>query len=649
MSWYNPADWFSSPDDTNINDTADNEARAVGHYTNSQGVPIGQDYAGADPITDLKLDQGSSWEKQTNELTDDPNHRAGGYAVGGSDPRDYQYGRTAGGADEAANRALGTGNVGMAYGQMAINQATGTAAGGDDFRVQAQNNATRFDARGAPVGNWRTQNETLGQLGGLETQQGPSAAQSQLQQGTNQALSSQLALARSGSGFGGNAASAGLAQSNMAGLQANQVNQAAALAAQENAAWRGRQAQNLNSIAGMQGQQSQANLGAAIQGQAQNDAMFENEQQRGQNAYFQGRAAQQQSYGMGVAGVGQALAGQGLAHNVRESELGAGASFEDNQLRHWAAENGYELAQQQRSDQKDAAAMSAGATIGAAALMASDVRGKTRVALSRGAGEDFARGFDGGGLGFDGSIYRPRGAPQAEGGNTPADSSSMTPMQQKYMGGADQPSAGSETTQLSPEQESAFQGWAKKNKIGDVDHPDSHYDYRGYFKEYGSQPHQQGAHFTDEFKQHGHPTFSIESNYSKGFDDGGYWEGDKYNKTAAPDRRPIDTDALDASASDAVRNSPASFYDYKDPGAPGADAQRHYGPMAQDLLKTPAGASAVTKMPDGKLGVDTGRLALVQHGAISEQQKKIDELSAQLDAITNGQQQQGYNFKGYAR
>ncbi|HEY6924405.1 MAG TPA: hypothetical protein VI653_13120, partial [Steroidobacteraceae bacterium] len=81
-----------------------------------------------------------------------------------------------------------------------------------------------------------------------------------------------------------------------------------------------------------------------------------------------------------------------------------------------------------------------------------------------------------------------------------------------------------ETTQLSPEEDHRFQQWVKKNGIRDLDHPDSHYDYRGFWKQYGDQPHQQGAHFTDEYKQHGHPSFSIESNYSKGIGDGGYWD-----------------------------------------------------------------------------------------------------------------------------
>lgn len=107
----------------------------------------------------------------------------------------------------------------------------------------------------------------------------------------------------------------------------------------------------------------------------------------------------------------------------------------------------------------------------------------------------------------------------------------------------------SETTRLSPERETQFQQWARTNNIRDVDHPDSHYDYRGYFNQYGDQPHQQGTHFTDEFKQHGHPTFSGESNYSKSFADGGHWEYGPGNTErvvpTAPEVKPPDLTALD--------------------------------------------------------------------------------------------------------
>ena len=62
-----------------------------------------------------------------------------------------------------------------------------------------------------------------------------------------------------------------------------------------------------------------------------------------------------------------------------------------------------------------------------------------------------------------------------------------------------------------------------------MDHPDSHYDYRGYWKQYGNAPIRFGIdHFTDTYKQHGHPTFSQESQYSRGPMDGGMWVNDQF-------------------------------------------------------------------------------------------------------------------------
>ncbi len=91
-----------------------------------------------------------------------------------------------------------------------------------------------------------------------------------------------------------------------------------------------------------------------------------------------------------------------------------------------------------------------------------------------------------------------------------------------------------ETTILTPAEERAFRVWAKENKIVGVDHPDSHYDMRGYWKDIASkggsemkinaQDHK--LHFPDTYKQHGHPTFSQESRYSRGPADGGMWVGD---------------------------------------------------------------------------------------------------------------------------
>src|SRR6266700_1070392 len=87
-------------------------------------------------------------------------------------------------------------------------------------------------------------------------------------------------------------------------------------------------------------------------------------------------------------------------------------------------------------------------------------------------------------------------------------------------GGVDVPPAKppSETTRLAPAEEQRFQQWTHDNGITNVDHPDAHYDMRGFWHATGGAPHPPGAeqHFPDTFKQHGHPTFSVESKYSRG-------------------------------------------------------------------------------------------------------------------------------------
>lgn len=87
-----------------------------------------------------------------------------------------------------------------------------------------------------------------------------------------------------------------------------------------------------------------------------------------------------------------------------------------------------------------------------------------------------------------------------------------------------------ETTPLSPADEAAFQQWIRANRITDLDNPQSHYDYRGFWKSTQGASHPPGGeqHFPDTFKQHGHPTFSVESQYSAGAFDGGRWAQDQY-------------------------------------------------------------------------------------------------------------------------
>lgn len=510
MAWYNPFTWGSDDDEAKFtaptapvdtpyvnpyaglappppptNAGAGTTQRTIDPYNPADvGDPNG-DYAvalqsnlnagnrGVDPLyqgSTLEMrDEGTSYGKVVNanpgQQGFDPYVTDGGY-----DRRNYMYGRTPGGADAAVSRAQQTGDAAQGYGM-------GVSKWGFDAAQQYAN-------RGAQQGQWGQQNQALAgagsygnQLAGLEATQGPSAAQAQLQQGTNQAMGSQVALARSGRGFGGGAAATGQAQSNLAGIQANQANQAGALRAQEDAAWRARQAGNLGQAANIQqgigqqyGQQAQADLGAYYQNQGQNDSAAMG---------FAGLGAQ-----AGQQGYQTNLLGQGLGNDIRGTEQAGNLAQEDNILREMAARQGWTLGQQQRQDQKDAATLNAVTT--GVATVSSDVRAKKDIVRSDAPAISFARG-------------------------------------------------------------------------------------------------------------------------------------------TMPDSRAPDTAALDA-----VASSPGYGFQYIDPSAPGAESGQQYGPMAQDLASTPAGATAVKKGPDGKLGIDPARLTTLNTSAISAQQRELDDIKKQI-------------------
>jgi hypothetical protein len=392
----------------------------------------------------------------------------------------YQFGGNPDAAAGAMGRAYNTADAAHKFGENAYTEGILASRG--------------VRGRGVQQGDWGQQNAYLEQaagrgnaLAGLEQVEGPSAAQAQLQQGTNQAMAGQLALARSGRGFGGGAGAAGIAQGNLAGLQANQANQAAALRAQENAAWRQRQAGNMvnaagisGAVAGAYGQQQQTDLNAYYTGQGQNDAASLGYMGTANDAYF--------------GGVDSRYRGDALAAGIAGQQMEGGQAYDDAQIRQWAAEKGYDLAERQRKDAANAAFLQGTASVASAGITRSDVRSKTDIVRSDAPAQDFARG------------------------------------------GQPSPFA------FSPQQP--------------------------------------------------------------------------------------DTAALDA-----VAAAPGYGYKYEDPSAMGAAPGDQYGPMAQDLASTPAGATAVKRLPDGKLGIDTGRLALLNTSAVSSQQRELDELRQRLAAF----------------
>lgn len=473
------------------------------------------------------------------------------YASLGNDPRSYMYGRDPNAANVAVDRAWGTGtaaadagtaaaNAGLLAGSVGEGMAAQQRRQGNKLLEQRTADAQAYGGRGAPGGY-------AGQLAGLEAQQGPSAAQAQLQAGSNQALANTLALSRSGRGFGGGASAAGQAMGQVAQTQANQTNAAASLRAQEDAAWRSRQAQNLGNAQGLE-----------LQNQAQNDAMvnamtgygqqaWQQGQALGADTYFRGQDQVQQGYGQQLSGYQTDISAQGLGDQIRGRELGAGATWEDNNLRKWAAENDMTLAGQARDDKNTASWVSAGATVAASAL--SDVRAKKDIREDSDAALDFARS-----LAYDPSsgIYRE----QTRGG---------APAQREGYRGAtaipERPTVETTGQDVTPMQAQA----AEAGQLG---------------------------------------------------------------MGGVPQRAQFDRDALDA-----VAETGGAFYKYKDPTAEGAAGGEKYGPMAQDFAKTPAGASVLTKMPGGQLGIDSGRAELLNTSAIAAQQKQIDDLMKQIESF----------------
>jgi hypothetical protein len=68
-------------------------------------------------------------------------------------------------------------------------------------------------------------------------------------------------------------------------------------------------------------------------------------------------------------------------------------------------------------------------------------------------------------------------------------------------------------------------------------------------------------------------------------------------------------------------------YSYKDPQD---GVGRHVGPMAQNLEHLPG---VVEQSPDGQKAINTPRLSLATASAVSEQQRRLDEIQAQIAAL----------------
>lgn len=81
-----------------------------------------------------------------------------------------------------------------------------------------------------------------------------------------------------------------------------------------------------------------------------------------------------------------------------------------------------------------------------------------------------------------------------------------------------------------------------------------------------------------------------------------------------------------------VETGDGEFYDYTEPHKPGRRPGRNFGPMAQHLARSEIGRTLVAPDRDGTLRVDTARLALADHSAVTHLAKRLARLEKRAAA-----------------
>jgi hypothetical protein len=414
-----------------------------------------------------------------------------------------------------------------------ISQVQSTGQG----RLQGADAASR-QAQLAALGGLQSQTGALNQFANRE--QGPSAAQAQLQAGTDMAARQQYGMARSQPGGGGAALRA--AAFNAAGISGNAANSAATLRAQEDQAFQAQRLQALGAAqtgagmsAGYTGQlrQGDQSFAQAQAGQANFDAGAANQFNQGQqqvqfnvgannlNAAGQARG-QNDAMTLGTIQGIQNLNGQ--IEGVSQDQLNANIAYEQ--------------------------AKQGGANIGVQNKQVNNVQGNAETGMALGA--------------LSAGIGAYAQSQQTPGGGAPGTQAQL---------------AGSGAPQSVPNGAPTSDIRAKKD-IVPVSMSRQGFPGMPSSEEHARAQQLQALGGMGDFK--------------------------------APNLRPAQ----------------GFEYSYKDPQADGAG--RYVGPMAQNLEHLPG---VVEQGADGKKAINTPRLTLATASTVSEQQRRLDELQAQLAAL----------------
>lgn len=380
-----------------------------------QGVPQGR----YDPYTGEYL--GPSVDPFTGQVSRTPSTFQLGW-----DPQNARaIGQSAANAQgNAGQMAAGASGAGAQLAGLASQTTAGMGQTAQNYGGAGQgiyrSQAGAVDQRNTPQANFNPATQAIANQQGIAAQLANAAnrttdsgAQAQLRQGIDEAIASQMAIARSGSGFGANAAGLNQAAGGAGALIGQQASQSALLKAQTDQADAARQLQALGAAGEQYGaaggaQAQMASRAAELQlaGLTANDAraqaLSELAHQYGSEG-FQGQMAAQQlglesafrtnqqtfdqmlaAQGLGLEAGQQRLGAEGLELQGANLALGGREAYESALNQIYGIDKGVELGNRQLENDADMQNLSAIlGTIGTGAAIVggfmSDRRAKTNI------------------------------------------------------------------------------------------------------------------------------------------------------------------------------------------------------------------------------------------------------------------------------
>lgn len=180
-------------------------------------------------------------------------------------------------------------------------------------------------------------------------------------------------------------------------------------------------------------------------------------------------------------------------------------------------------------------------------------------------------------------------------------------------------------TRLSPEDEAAYQAWAKKNgRENDVED----YDMRGAWleaKQKGVSLEDGRGHFPDTYKKPNHPTFSDQSKYNgEGGVKGGTWSKTEDGRDVFTPNRDLSPQEQQSLKEYFAKNEPNAVLNL---GGDGAQVQ------AQQARPTPIQQARAARPQQGVATTPNGTVSLNRQGHPTS---AAEDAQAMLDAIRNG-------------